>query len=414
VHPNCQNHLLCCTTGDCDPSKDLKIIAKTGEVVPVTCICTTDTDDNQFIWVKIKKTDKRSDTLETIGGNIPDGSLFQFILHIETGQMHLSYVSETWETVTGTSAATAKSDITETFSYIHAEDFPTFMQTLELSTKTLAVFDIEFRYRDKWLHVMTRPRREDEHVIFDGILLDITQRKEIENALKESEKTPRYVFDNIHDGFWIADIKTGKYSFVGGACFEIFGYTNEEIMQQNLYDLFEKPMTESKLFHLVEEKTEEYKKTGVIQYFKSVEQLYRKDGTKVWIEHSVQLTPDENGELTQIVGVDRNIDDIKEAEMRLENERKLLKTLVDNIPDSSLYQSVLDEATGKMHLTYVGGAWEEVTGVSADVALGDFSNIIDAIHPEDLPVFWKSVEYTAKALTNYNIEFRLKNNDWIH
>ena len=121
--------------------------------------------------------------LQMLGNNLPNSSLFQFVRDTRTRQMRLSYVSGTWETVTGISADVAMADITKVFATVPAEDFPAFLQSIEESARTMNVHKSEIQFGDRWMYIISRPRREEKLIIWDGIITDITERKNTEFEL---------------------------------------------------------------------------------------------------------------------------------------------------------------------------------------------------------------------------------------
>jgi PAS domain S-box-containing protein len=71
-----------------------------------------------------------------------------------------------------------------------------------------ADLDVEFRVQDldggeRWIMARARPQRDSagEPIRYVGIALDITQRKRVEEALRESEERYRALFENMLDGF---------------------------------------------------------------------------------------------------------------------------------------------------------------------------------------------------------------------
>jgi len=149
-----------------------------------------------------------------------------------------------------------------------------------------------------------------------GVERDIDERKKAELALAESESKQRFVFENTKDVFWIADYETTKFTFVSGNCLDTFGDVSEAFIGMSFYECF-LPETREKLETLMKQKVEEFYETGA-QHFQIIEQHYNKNKEKSWMESSFQLVPDENGKITQIVGVERNIDEITEKNFELE------------------------------------------------------------------------------------------------
>lgn len=76
--------------------------------------------------------------------------------------------------------------------WVHDEDRGRFLAALEQSAETLETFDIEVRVRApdggfKWVRSIGHPRRlSDGTVIWDGVALDVTDRREALKALERS------------------------------------------------------------------------------------------------------------------------------------------------------------------------------------------------------------------------------------
>ena len=67
---------------------------------------------------------------------------------------------------------------------------------------------------------------------FLGIARDITRRKIMEQALKESERRYRTIIENIEDGYYEVDL-AGSFTFFNDAMGRIIGYTRNEMMGMN-------------------------------------------------------------------------------------------------------------------------------------------------------------------------------------
>jgi PAS domain S-box-containing protein len=70
---------------------------------------------------------------------------------------------------------------------------------------------------------------------FQGIARDITERKQVEKALCESENKYKNLIENIPDIIFTIDLE-GKITFVSKRAKEILGYENEETINRNIFD----------------------------------------------------------------------------------------------------------------------------------------------------------------------------------
>ncbi len=71
---------------------------------------------------------------------------------------------------------------------------------------------------------------------FLGSVVDITDRKRTEDALKESEEKFRSYIENAPDGIFVAD-ERGNYVEVNRAASQITGYSKEELLSKKLTDI---------------------------------------------------------------------------------------------------------------------------------------------------------------------------------
>jgi len=86
-----------------------------------------------------------------------------------------------------------------------------------------------------------------------GVAIDISKRKKLEEALVESEKLYRTLFNSINDAVFVHDAETGAILDVNERMCEMYGYTRDEAVRLNVGDMSsgEHPYTQKKAVELL-------------------------------------------------------------------------------------------------------------------------------------------------------------------
>jgi PAS domain S-box-containing protein len=148
-----------------------------------------------------------------------------------------------------------------------------------------------------------------------GGLVDITERKRAEEALRKSQQLLEKTFASLRDAVCIIDADTVEIVDCNPAASEIFGYSREEMLGRT-----------AAFLHVDEAELEEFRE----HLYPAVEEkgflflpefrMKRKDGTVFPTEHSVVPLEDERGKRIGWVGVVRDITERKRAEERVRRE----------------------------------------------------------------------------------------------
>jgi PAS domain S-box-containing protein len=162
-----------------------------------------------------------------------------------------------------------------------------------------------------------------ETIILNGMqagvisVLDITGRKQSDEALRESEKKYRLLADKIPDIVFILNMDL-KTIYVTPSVQTVLGFTQEERMLQTVEQQLT-PESLERIFNTLARELELEKEGQSDPNRKIVMELeyYHKDGSTRWTETIVSGVRDEQGTLVAIHGMNRDITDHKKAREKL-------------------------------------------------------------------------------------------------
>jgi PAS domain S-box-containing protein len=153
--------------------------------------------------------------------------------------------------------------------------------------------------------------------ILISIIRDISERKKVEQALKESEARFRTVVENSWDGIHQLDLHTGKYVFVSPSQERLTGFKIEELML-SMKDAAERVHPDDRA------SVKKYLKQIISggRPEKPMEYRWRmKSGEYRWFSDSRKAVFDENGKAISLVGITRDITEIKQIQTELEKSK---------------------------------------------------------------------------------------------
>jgi PAS domain S-box-containing protein len=155
--------------------------------------------------------------------------------------------------------------------------------------------------------------KDNKLVALKGINLDITDRKNVEKALQESEEKFRLIMENSADSIFITN-QQGKYLYTNKAVSIMLGYTSEEMKSKTIAEI-SPPNKIEEYFEFFKQILSEGKGFTEIE-------LLRKDGGYISTDLNAVVLP--NG---QVYGSCRDITKRKQTENDLRDNYKRLRQL---------------------------------------------------------------------------------------
>ncbi|MEG4418892.1 PAS domain S-box protein [Microcoleus sp. LAD1_D5] len=151
---------------------------------------------------------------------------------------------------------------------------------------------------------------------FLSISSDITDRQKAETALREAEEKYRNIYENALNGIFQTAID-GKYISANPALANIYGYDSPADLiaaQPNFNNqLYVKPNRRDEFAALMNE-------YGILSNFES--EIYRKDGSIIWISENCRAVCDEARNLLYYEGFIKDITDNKQAEIKMQQAKE--------------------------------------------------------------------------------------------
>ena len=149
------------------------------------------------------------------------------------------------------------------------------------------------------------------------------------NELEDREEQYRLIMDNSLDAIMLTS-PDGSILSVNKAAEQMFGMSAAELCQKGRKGIVDYSNPQSKA--LLDQREKTGKAKGEMTFV-------RKDGSKFFAEVSSSIFKSANGQL-RVGIIIRDISDRKQAEMQIKQEKNILRTLIDSLPDSIFVKDI--------------------------------------------------------------------------
>jgi len=339
-----------------------------------------------------------SDLFRSIADNLP------IVLALANADLSkFLYVNRAYEQIWGRSAASLYDDSLSFLESVHPDDRKKFELALAGLVKGLPIVDLECRLIRPdgsmvWIACRGYPVRNERGEVHQlvGSAQDITERKRVENALRESEDRYRDLVEHSGDLICTHDAQ-GMLLSVNEAPLRILGYTREELMSKSLREFVTPEAKAHCDAYLVQVQKDGFAK-GLLPV------LTKSGEVRLW-EYNNSLRMD--GMNAPVVrGIAHDVTEQKRVEFALRlSEEKFSKAFRSSPVEIVL--TTLEEG----RFVDVNETFERTLGFKRDEVIGRTVTELGLwVHPEDRAAVVEEIQKNGRV-TNQEIQIRSRSGE---
>ncbi len=285
------------------------------------------------------------------------------------------------------------------------------MECVERTISSGALQTVEYKLSvpagTLWFEARMAPFGEDEVM---ALIRDITERREMENAVRESER--RFIQALYASDDPIALVEDNRIVDCNRAMAQMLGYDRREDFLQTHPAQLSPPTQPDGRDSL--QKADEMMRLAVENGFQRFEWVHRRaDGEDFPVE--VSLTPVIYGGKRLLYCVWRDITEIKQAQQSLRESEERFRSLVANVP-GAIFRCKNDP---EWTMEFISPAIEEITGYPAgDFISNQVRSYASIIHPEDRQMVDRAIQESIPRGEPYTLRYRVVTAEgdvcWVH
>ena len=279
-------------------------------------------------------------------------------------------------------------------------EFAQMVEPNMLRTLSGEQFYAEIPYEDRFYRYSYVPLRDGSGNVSMAMILatNITQLKQIEDALKDSERRLRTALQATKVGAWEWDMRTNK-AYWSNENYRVMGF--EPGLVESKYENWAKSVHPDDLPHA------EAKVTEAVNNKSDLNIEFRviwPDGSIHWINDIGNILTDDLGQPLGMYGIQMDITERKQIQHELEENRRRLAFLLSRSP-VVIYSS---KAFGDFGSTFISKNVTKLVGYQPEEFVKNSGFWLENIHPDDVGHINTSVEQLYKT-DIHSHEYRFRN-----
>ncbi|MGB5868201.1 MAG: transporter substrate-binding domain-containing protein, partial [Arcobacteraceae bacterium] len=256
------------------------------------------------------------------------------------------YMSDEIEKITGYPASDFMENKIVTFSTImYHDDVEPIGQIIQEQFSKGRSFQVDYRVISKsgeiiWVRSQGQSVKNDEGDSYiDGVLIDITEQKELETLIKQNQEQMVFVSEYANLGFWTFNPQVGDL-LVNDTFVKMLGYDANEVLLEGYEKEMFKPFKDGLAFWAELLHPDDAQRTGEIinahingetELYKVEYRMKKADGSWMWSMAIGRIAEyDSDGKAIKFNGVNLDIQDAKDAQEEIAQNKLFVDTLLDS------------------------------------------------------------------------------------
>lgn len=289
----------------------------------------------------------------------------------------------------------------------HIDDWPEFEKNVAKSISQGIPYQHEiriFRPKGEMRYTLGKGKvlrdQNGQIIRIFGTVQDITERKQVENALWESQKFLQLIIDTIPQAiFW----KDRDLNYLGcNLSFSRFVGLNstEDVIGKTDYDLPWEP-TEANWYRQCDRQVIDTNKPE----YRFLETMVRQDGDQRWIETSKIPLHNHHSEVVGVLGTFEDITEQRQIEEALWERETLLQTLGNNLDQGVIYQ-LIQKPDGSFNFSYISAGIERLVGVTPEAIIANPQILYDLMIDSDRQLYNQLLSASSHSLSGFDLQMR--------
>ena len=285
-------------------------------------------------------------------------------------------------------------------------------------------FSLEYRYLHKDGHIvwvadnaiMVETDERNRPHLFQGVMTDVTARKEAEAKAADTELRYRDLTEQVPGVIYIAEVDRGapgyRLRYASPQLMTLFGYELEEWADTDRWLSTVHPEDRERVRSVDADVAE----TGG---FDMEYRIFHQDGGVRWVRDRAHvLARDALGRPTEIQGLMMDVTEARRIDRDRREVRRRYRSLVEAIPAMTYLEYASPEAPQESRFAYMSPQVEEILGFTPEETMADPLFFANTLHPDDVDRVMAESMRVQGTGEPFDEEFRQRTKDgryrWIH